>query len=409
MEAPGFDRNAFKASSISVNKESETKVEGLVGSNSKKNADFLQITPGYNYFRLYPPHPTKDEKGHPFAQPRCTSTVPIIVDETDDKGNKTGRKKQTIKHVFNAKVHGGFKKDIIEEYIRLVFKKGTELYGEKLTPAKEEYQKYIYGVYKGKGSRENISGILFQTKYICYANKMNDKGDVEKFGRLEFGKGIKNSLNDISAVESAQQSISVDPFTDPENGLAIAINYNPDGKTSTDYYKVALYTPRISATEIKIFKLSDAELMAFMNAPSLYESYTDVYTKRDFELAMKGLELLEKTAGYGIFESDEFMEIALELQEELPEPPTQEPQQAEADKDLPFGEGGAPVETVKPVQSIPEPPKSAAPVIPPPVAKVEEPIKTENPSFNQQVEVQPLADDDKAARLAAMKAKMGFK
>ena len=82
---------------------------------SSERATFLKVEPGINKFRIFPA-PIKAESSL-FCFPKVTSFLPLLVDEYDDNGNKTGKQVEKRKAVFNAKVHGGLEIDIVEAYI----------------------------------------------------------------------------------------------------------------------------------------------------------------------------------------------------------------------------------------------------------------------------------------------------
>ena len=114
-----IDRGAYTSSSSEELKQSSEEIKARENLNSR--GEFLKPDVGVNVFRLFP-SPRK-AKSSLFCFPKVTSYLPMMVDEYNDKKEKTGNKVEKRKAVFNAKVHGGLLHDVVEEYVTACIEK----------------------------------------------------------------------------------------------------------------------------------------------------------------------------------------------------------------------------------------------------------------------------------------------
>lgn len=383
-----FDRKKFKASQVANLQIEDSKVDRLLGSGGGQS-EFLKFDQGRNLFRLFPAHPDAPE-GALFAESKVTTTLTVLQPEKDSDGNilkENGQPKmvEKIKNIFNAKVHGGYPFDLVDEYIKRVEEKASKLYGGDRAK-RTDFLKYVYGLYFGKGNDKNMFGCNYSHKWVMYVKKFSDSSSSFEYGRLEIGKSVKNRINELSAIESENQAITTDPFTDPDTGIALSITYDANAKKSTDYYKTELYMPRRGgSTSIELFPLTDEDLTWLLEQDPLHKMYQNCFKRRDLDLQVEGLEILEKKAGYGVLAEDSFIDLIEEMYSLVPE------DSDEPEKEL--------VESGVELPKVEE--RREAPKVEKEVPKEEE--KKEEPKEDS---VEPLNEISATDRLAAMKKKL---
>lgn len=313
-----LDRSKFKPTKISANKEKDQAVDSAMGRQGRgERADLHKIVPGKNYFRIYPPHPTDDENAT-YAEPVVRVFLPAIVEDKDEKGEVKMEKgkpvmKRISKPIFNSRIHGDTPKDLVEEYVNLGKRMAEDMSGK----TKDLFLVKLLGRFS-KNKDERLPGLLYKTNYAMYADKIED-GKMVKFARLEVGIAVKDGMNKASAVEGSDEVISVDPWTDPEDGRAVVIDYNDKASKPADYYNVQIdnLTTKNANKQlvVRTFPLSDEQLENYLKYPSLASLYKKAFKRRDFELQLAGLELFDAEYELGIFASSEFDEIVQEINE----------------------------------------------------------------------------------------------
>jgi len=278
-----FDRSRFKATQVATLNQQETDISKATKSRPGSSGR-LKVTDGQNKFRIYPAQVGSDS----FCYARTVHWLPREIEEG-------GKKVISRRPVFSSKVHGGTPKCVIEEYIRFVFK----------TVYAESSDKEVRDT-KLKTLRNWKTGITSRTHWVMYAEKID--GVNSEFGLLEASAAVKDKMNEIAiGQDESGQPISTDPFTDPDSGKALLVTYDSaDGTLPQDRYRASL--------EWKgDYSLSDEALEKLMKADSLKDRFVDVYTKKDFDLAIDGLTLFDEDSGYGIFGFDEFLDICEEI------------------------------------------------------------------------------------------------
>lgn len=310
-----FDRSKFKATQAATMKQSDKETEAVSKNRDTVSADYMDIkVDGTNKYRIYPFHP--DGGGNLFAETKVVHWLEVEVPERDENKNiikdASGKVKMKLarRPIYNSKIHGGTPKDIIEEYIKF-----AEKIAKDNNPTDEKAQKSFlepihgspYGVKNGKSS------ILSKQSWVMYVDKINPDGS-KTFGRIDIGKAIKQRLNAIAASEATNEPLGTDPFTDPNDGRAIMITYNSKAQRSQDYYITEIDSSFDKKTQkINLYPLSDADLEKFMKYPSLASMFKNVYKKKDFEMALNGLKILDEKENIGVFAYDEFLDIAEEI------------------------------------------------------------------------------------------------
>jgi len=332
-------RKKLKPVSVAVMEGQDKKLNDTLGIKEYSGRDGHKIEDGRNLFRIYPPHEPVDENGiaNPFAEPKVITYLPAMVADKDKDGNflKDGDKvrlKLGVKPVFNSKVHGKLDskrnpltKDLVEEFIRIANEKAKTLTSKE---EKERFLLPIYGAYS-PDPKLRVNGIVYQPKWEVYADKI--KGDqsigyTSVFKPLEIGKAVKNRMNVISAMESANEPLGTDPYTDLDEGRAVVIVYKKDATDPKDYYTTEIDTATVEVEVmggkkgkiLRTFPITDDQLEVFAKAKPLTEVYRNVFKRSDLDTQLTGLKMLDEKYKMGIVETEEFQAIAEELMEQYP-------------------------------------------------------------------------------------------
>lgn len=289
-----IDRSKYRKASSEEQQEVNNQMAEREGSG---RSEFLKIEEGVNVIRIFPA--SSKAKKTLFMYPSVTTYLPILVDEKDDKGNKTGKRVEKKRPVFNAKVHGGLDRDIVEEYIDAAKEKFLSQYEDK----KDAYKQLeVCTNFK--------TGIRYSTAWVCFARKK--KGSKFEYGRLSLSNGIKKQLDNLSLRQGESgEAIVVDLCSDPDTGKAIQIIYDSKSEDPKAKYKVNLLFEEDAP-------LSDEELEWLEDQPETLEDlYTNCYKKSDFEIQIEGLKRFDKVNKIGVFETPSFQSVIESIAKEV--------------------------------------------------------------------------------------------
>lgn len=304
-----FDRSKFKKTDLSQIKETVESAEKTMYQRNKGFAQFAPIQEGKNVFRVLP-----SGDGLSAYAALKVSKLQVEVDVYDDKGNITG-KEVKAKNVFCADVHGkGLLKgkDPIVTYCNYVFKKAEEEYQD--SREKEKFLAPVTGYRNKKG--EFIWGINPTLSYICYV--LTDDNHI---ARLQLRSQWMKRIQEISVEMSEDDTVSLDVFSGPDDGYPLCISMVRNDKKKFDY-SVSAGLPSRNQSWDEFFEenaVSDETLQSLEELPSLTELYVESYKKKDFEMALDGLERLDKSVGYDIFQNEEFLNEIEEMAAMIPE------------------------------------------------------------------------------------------
>ena len=248
-----------------------------------------------------------------FIYPKSVHFLPLEVSKKDDSGrvitDNDGNPETEIKRspVFSGKVHSECGECIIDEYFSFAKKLSEEM-------DKEEGEEYFGRLTKFvKGSPEK-SGIKVSNKWTGYVDSCDKDGKSIDFGRTEVAQTVVDKMNEISAGEDEVDDVmETDPFTDPDTGRILKVTFNKDATKISDYYKCSIDIKKESP-------LTDEQLEAFSKERSLKEQFVNVYTTKDFELAMEGLQRFDEEFEMEVFTYDEFFDTCERLSALYPEP-----------------------------------------------------------------------------------------
>jgi hypothetical protein len=310
-----IDRSKFKGTTVKATKSQDEKVEQATGK-SRNRAGRLKIKPGLNLFRLFPFHP--DGGGDAYSEPVSVWYLPIDVQDRDKDNNVIKDKggnpvmKRINKPIFHAGVHGNFT-DICDEYKKFAEKVAKEQFDKQAD--RDRYLKPL--TYDQKTKK---GGLSVKDEWVAYANEINPTTLQKEFGMLSFGKAVRYRLNQLAAKEAGEDPLGTDPFTDLEEGRAIEITFNDKATRPQDYYQTEIDSAFDKTTKmIRLFPIGDEELEAFLKLPSLFKLFRNVYTRKDFDLALIGLKNFDEEWKMGVFQYEEWADICTKVAETIPE------------------------------------------------------------------------------------------
>jgi len=307
-----FNRNRFQGGTINSIKEEEKRAEAAIpqSGNYSGRAGFFNIEDGKNVFRIAPSHNTNE----PAYRAKSTVILECEVSEIDNDGKETGKKEMKRKNIFIATQHSTtLQSDPILLYIEFVNKRATDEIQDK-----DERSKFLSPItgWRGKDKKWNW-GIKPSVTYVCYV--WNSKGEL---GRLELYPSILDDMKKVSVAQADDDAeIIPDIFTAPDEGYPLIIIKEKNDKDKMEY-NVSCELPTKKESWDDFFKrtqLNDDQLIEFLTKETLAELYKDVYTTRDFSLALDGLQRFDKQYKFEIFENEEFLEKLTELKKLVPE------------------------------------------------------------------------------------------
>ena len=223
-----------------------------------------------------------------------------------------GFKKSLNKRVFISKIHGNPEiPDIIEEYIKFAnqmikgYSQDTEETKRLMSP--------IRG-YKDKSGKW-IPGIMPGTSFVCYLYNLDDS-DIE-LKRFEMWEKHMNEIEKLySSFDESDEPLTIDPFSDMKEGVPLVFEKFKNEKNKFDY-SIAdkKLTSRTMTFKdfVKQFQLTPEQLKEIESVQPLSEIYLNSYGRRDFELALNGLQIFDEKNKIGVFANDEFIDIIEEI------------------------------------------------------------------------------------------------
>jgi hypothetical protein len=306
----GFDRSKFKGSSIAALKETRKAAEKKSSTFGGGRPGFHKTEEGMNVFRIAPAHNPDDPSYRPLRTAWLTCEVPKL----DDDGEETGKTEEAKRRIYIATIHGkDIKEDPIETYIKYVFAKASDEIDDK-----DERSKYLAPItgWRGKDKKWN-PGIRPSTNYVFYAWK------DDELGRIEFYTQILKKMEELNIDEESDEMIDTDCFSDPDDGVHLLIKFDKGAKAGERYQvKKREFKPSKHKTYEAFMegeRITDEQLQELSSKESLKDIYTNVYSKKDFDLALNGLAIFDEANGYNIFENEEFIADLNEIESQVPE------------------------------------------------------------------------------------------
>ena len=278
-------REKFKATKIKDLKKAVDKDDAMVGVS---NNDYLNLEDGKTLkIRIFPAHPGYEQ----FYVPKKCYWLSFPAEDGGD--NKRGT-------VLDSIVHGGTKMDLVQEYVKYAKKK----YGDD-----DDKMETL------TGTGMNSNALNPQYSWLCYASIVTP--DEELHPKVwEFKKMVRDALNKLAFDEDNDEPIEVDPFTDPDDGLVLAVKYlkKPNKKKGENYYEVD-FAKTGKKKEAYSRAITDEELEAFSRLKPLNE-VVPRYTKKEFDRALEGLQCWDEEFDFNLFDDDEWLEIVESVKEQ---------------------------------------------------------------------------------------------
>ena len=312
-------RKQFKATSVQKLNEQENEVKQFLPQNTFTKRNFISLEAGDNKLRIYPARGENES----FLYLKSCYFLPFEVLEKDDNGKEIPKLKN--KPIFNSLIHGKTQKDLVDEYIKLA----TELLTERSKDP--EHLRKSLNILNGYKDQKGTyhAGIKPVNKWVFYCDKITIKG--KEFGLCEVTNGVKEKMSKLTIIEDIVDAIVVDPFTDPDEGICLILNYNPNAQKTSDFYSCSLEQKQRDKFNFALVPtpLTDEELEYFMTQDSLKKLFEESYTKRDFNLAFQGLEYFDKKNQIGVFQLPVWEKIVDEISQYYPEIEVEETQSEE--------------------------------------------------------------------------------
>lgn len=303
-------------------KANSVSAKGGGGGDFTKTV-YHTLEEGDNWFKIAPAH---DPEKSAYV-PMCVSKLEAEGDVWKD-GERTDEKEVKLRNVFIATVHSPkdkngkliVSKDPIETYIKHLNKLVNEQYQDK-----EEKDKKLMPLkgYRDKAQKWHF-GIRPDHKIATWA--WNKQWQI---GRLDLSAKQRKQMDVLCIAESAEDTIAVDIFSPLEEGFPIIFTKTTTGegkakKTEYTTRKEALKNRQTWDQFWEANTPSDAACEEWANKKSLDEMFVGVYSKRDFEMAVDGLERFDAKWKYGVFEDQEFLDEMEEISEMVDKLPAKE-------------------------------------------------------------------------------------
>lgn len=318
-----FDKSKFKKQSIEDVEAEVKQAEKTMFKGSKSYTGFATVQKGKNVFRVVP------AMGKAYVACKM-SKLRVEVPTYDENGKVTGKEVKD-KNVFCADIHGKNLlkgKDPIVLYCDYVRKKASEEYQDDA-----ERRKFLNPIMGYKKGNKFVWGINPTLAYVCYVYQGS-----KDFARLQlYGTWMKR-IKEISVEMSDDETVSFDIFSQLEGAYPLVITMGEDDKGKKTY-SLSAGVPKKGQSWDEFFEetaIPDEDMEYFLNeVPTLEEIYKDVYSQKDFNMALDGLKRFDEENGYDIFADDGFLTEIEEMAALIPEDGDKEDGEEEKPKKKP--------------------------------------------------------------------------
>lgn len=315
-----FDRSAYKATKLETINETEKEAEKNSKRFGSKGSTWVGFhkkpEDGKNVYRVMPAHTPEGRAYVPFRSTWLEVMSDVYEDGKKVEGKQELRKRQIFIATQHSKIAGElYLADPVEFFIKKAYEMAEGIQDDKerakfLTPIKGNFQ-----------AKPMVPGIEPNTVYVCYA--LDQAGEL---GKLSLNNKWFQDMKKISLEESIDSGISIDIFSNPDEGFPVVINKGKakgkDGKERVEYKVSKLDLARTETWDqyFEKHRVSDSDLEKMSEQTSLEELYYDSYTRRDLQLAVEGLKNFEdKNPKFNIVNTSEFEEMVQKLYDVLPE------------------------------------------------------------------------------------------
>ena len=315
-----FDKSKFKKQSIEDVEAEVKQAEKTMYKGGKSYTGFATIQKGKNMFRVVP------AMGKAYVACKM-SKLRVEVPTYDANGKVTGKEVKD-KNVFCADIHGKNLlkgKDPIVLYCDYVRKKASEEYQDDA-----ERRKFLNPIMGYKKGNKFVWGINPSLAYVCYVYQGS-----KDFARLQLYGTWMNRIKEISVEMSDDETVSFDIFSQLEGAYPLVITMGEDDKGKKTY-SLSAGVPKKGQSWDEFFEetaIPDEDMEYFLNeVPTLEEIYKDVYSQKDFNMALDGLKRFDEENGYDIFADDGFLTEIEEMAALIPEDGGKDDEDDEAPK-----------------------------------------------------------------------------
>lgn len=285
MKNPAFGSQGGRASFYSVNKEGRYE---------------LRVLPSVN-------------GGKPYIS-RKVAKLPIECPIYDKDGKDTGKKEVRQKDIFTSDVHSDRMegKDAVMIYLDFVYALANDIQD---SDEKKKFLAPVTGYFNKQ--KQWVWGISPNLNYVCYAYV---EDEIHRFDiRPQWWKKMKS----ISLERSNDNVINIDIFSDCDEGYPLIINTTLNEKNKTQF-DISCGLPDANKREnwddfFERVRVPDSVLQELEELPSLEDQYKDVFSRKDWDMQIEGLERFDKQNGFEIFQNDEFLNALEELEKLVPE------------------------------------------------------------------------------------------
>lgn len=318
-----FDKSKLKKQSIEDVEAEVKQAEKTMYKGNKSYTGFATVQKGKNVFRVVP------AMGKAYVACKM-SKLRVEVPTYDANGKVTGKEVKD-KNIFCADIHGKNLlkgKDPIVLYCDYVRKKASEEYQDDA-----ERRKFLNPIMGYKKGNKFVWGINPTLAYVCYVYQGS-----KDFARLQlYGTWMKR-IKEISVEMSDDETVSFDIFSQLEGAYPLVITMGEDDK-GKKIYSLSAGIPKKGQTWDDFFEetvIPDEDMEYFLNeVPTLEEIYKDVYSQKDFNMALDGLKRFDEENGYDIFADDGFLTEIEEMAALIPEDSDKEDEDDENPKKKP--------------------------------------------------------------------------
>ena len=284
-----FDRSQFQGSNAQALADMNNQANSYREEAYGVSGSYLSLKPGNNYVRIFPPH----GGGLVYTVPRAQYFLPEV------RQNDNGSQEIKQKAIFSALYHTDRSivaqpRCVIGEYRDFCFAQAKKWWPSDKA-SRERYLMPLIG-------NKTVMPMKMSETWPVYARVTYPDGSTD-YGLLELKKSVKGHMDKLAQMyQQPGQALNPDMFSHPDTGMSIVVLYNDKATQAADYYTTGF-------AQIENVPLTDAELQWLTEQDPLHERFFGVYTKRDFELALAGLQLFDQQNNMNVFATPEFQGV----------------------------------------------------------------------------------------------------
>ena len=306
-----FDRSKYKKTTVESVDETVNQAQSTMNnplSQRQERASFYSVAKeGRHVIRILPA-----PDGCMTYMPRKTVKLPIECPVFDANGKDTGKKEIKMKDVFTADVHSERMqgKDAVISYLNYVYAMAQEIQDS------DERKKFLAPINGYRDKKKNwIWGVAPTLNYTSYVFVGGE------FYRFDIRPAWWKKMKNISLERASDDTIKIDIFSDPDQGYPLIINSSKDEKDKWQF-DLSCGLPKTGQNWEDFFeqnRVTDEMFEIMEQYPTLDDQYRDVFSRKDWNMQVEGLERLDEKYGFGIFQNDEFLSEMEEIDKLVPD------------------------------------------------------------------------------------------